>query len=133
MRPLSDAAIAADVVDLVVRDADRAAGALAFLLCRPDATLAQPIVVGDLDGEDPVRVVEHMMTMLTHLPDTPGLVLAIARPSGLVRDADRRLHQQALELCDAHGLVLHGTFLATRAGVSTLPVAQGLRPRRGAA
>ena len=133
MRPLRDPELGADVVDLVVRDADRAEGAIAFLLCRADGTLAQPLVVGDLEGEDPAQVVTHMMTVLAHLPDTTGFVLALARPHGLVSDADRRLHQLTLELCDEHGLVLVGTYLATHAGVTHLPVAGGLQVRHGAA
>lgn len=136
LHSLADPALAADVVDLVVRDADRAAGALAFLLCRADGTLAQPLVVDDVDGvdgEDPLLVVERMAAVVARLPETPGLVVAVARPGGPVTDADRHLHQLALECCEGHGLVLHGTFLATHAGVTHLPVAHGLRLRRGAA
>ncbi|WP_130012231.1 hypothetical protein [Serinicoccus sediminis] len=132
-RVLDDPVVTADVVDLVVSDADRSAGALGFLLCRPGGTLAQPVVVGDLRGEDPLVVVDRMVEVVAHLPDTPGFVLAVARARGLVGDADRRLHQHALDACAAAGLTLWGTYLATHAGVTHLPVAHGLARRHGAA
>lgn len=132
-RVLDDPVLTADVVDLVVSDADRNAGALGFLLCRPGGTLAQPVMVGDLDREDPVDVVTRMVEIIADLPDTPGFVLAIARRRGLVDDADRRVHQRALEASEGAGLTLWGTYLATHAGVSLLPVAAGLVPRTGAA
>ena len=132
-RPLDDPVLAADVVDLVVSDADRAAGALGFLLCRPGGTLAQPVVVGEVAQEDPTQVVARMIPVIADLPDTPGFVLALARPRGGVSDADRALHQYALDACEDAGLTLWGTFLATHAGVTHLPVASGLVPRSGAA
>ncbi|ANS78307.1 hypothetical protein SGUI_0911 [Serinicoccus hydrothermalis] len=125
--------LAADVVDLVVSDADRRAGALGFLLLRPGGALAQPVVVGEVQQEDPVGVVARMIAVIADLPDTPGFVLAIARPRGGVTDIDRALHQYALDACDAAGLRLWGTYLATHAGVTHLPVAAGLVPRTGAA
>ncbi|WP_298885536.1 hypothetical protein [uncultured Serinicoccus sp.] len=132
-RVLDDPVLTADVVDLVVSEADRSAGAIGFLLCRPGGNLAQPVVVGDLHGEDPVRVLDRMVEIITDLPDTPGFVLAIARDRGLVGDADRRLHQHALDACARAGLTLWGTYLATHAGVTQLPVALGLSRRTGAA
>lgn len=148
-RPLTDPQIGADVVDLVVRDIDRATGALAFLLCHEDGSLAQPVVVGGHaddnriaddgwdtfvpDQDDLVAAVRQMTAVIADLPDTPAFVLAIARPHGPVQDADRRLHQLALEQARKRGLILLGTYLATHAGVTHLPVATGLRPHRGAA
>ncbi|WP_151524188.1 hypothetical protein [Serinicoccus kebangsaanensis] len=132
-RSLDDPALAADVVDLVVSDADRSAGALGFLLCRPGGSLAQPVVVGEVGREDPREVVGRMIPVIEDLPDTPGFVLVLARPRGGVTDADRSLHQYALDACQDAGLSLWGTYLATHAGVTHLPVAAGLVPRTGAA
>lgn len=131
-RSLADPVLAADLVDLVVTDKDRAEGALAFLLCRPEGSLAQPLVLNELDG-DPVAAFTRMATIIVGLPGTPGFVLAIARARGPVTDQDRELHQHALEVCRELGLVLWGTYLATHLGVTHLPVALGLEPRRGAA
>lgn len=130
-RSLADPTVAADLVDLVVGDADRQQGALGLLLCRPGGTLAQPVVVGTRSCPDLGRLLHRVVGQLPHVPGVDGLVLAIARPWGGITDADRHLHQVALEVCRAHDLTLWGTFLATSAGVVPLPVARELAPHLG--
>lgn len=130
---LADPDLAADVVDLVVGDRDRSAGGLAFLLCRPDGTLAQPVFVDTSDGGDPVELMGRMAEIIDHVPGVGGLVLGIAKASSVVRDLDRQVHQRAIEVCREHHYELHGTFLASHAGVVELPVAADLRTRPGAA
>lgn len=129
-RSVADPTLAADLVDLVVSDADRREGALGLLLCRPDGTLAQPVIVTTQDCPDVPHLLDLVVDQLPHVPGVGGLVLAIARAWGGVNDADRHLHQVALEVCRAHDLTLWGTFLATSGGVTPLPVAKELAPHR---
>lgn len=134
MHSLADPVLAADVVDLVVSDADRSSGGLTFLLCRADGSLGQPVFVDCEPGDDLVEVVRFMVDTATgHLPGLAGLVLAIAKPYGGLSDADRHLHQRAIELCAAHGCTLWGAYLATLAGVTPLPLAAELAPGRSGA
>lgn len=131
-RPLGDPVIGADVVDLVVNDTDRRQGGLGFLLCRPEGSLAQPVMLTDV-GHDPAGALTAMARVVVDLPATSGFVLAIVRARGGVDDADRALHEYALQVCREHALVLWGTYLVTLAGVRHLPVAAQLRSRSGVA
>lgn len=131
MHSLADPVLAADVVDLVVSEADRSAGGLSFLLCRWDGSLGQPVFVATDGCDDLGEVVRFMVdTALDHLPGMTGMVLAVAKPFGGLTDADRRLHQHALDLCRQHGFILLGTYLATVGRVVPLPVAVELAPDR---
>jgi len=47
-RPLTEPRLVADVLDLLLSDADRLAGGLLIALCDDEARLLQPIVIGDL-------------------------------------------------------------------------------------
>jgi hypothetical protein len=47
-RPLTDPALLSDVLDLVVFEKDRAAGAVSFLLCDDEGRLVQPVTIGEL-------------------------------------------------------------------------------------
>lgn len=133
MRSLADPALAADVVDLVVTDNDRAGGGLAFLLCRCDGSLAQPVFIETEGCPVPADLVGQVAEIIEHVPEVHGLVVAVAKPFGGVTDSDRRVHQQAIEVCRAHGLRLHGTYLATHVGVRVLPVAAELVDRASGA
>lgn len=125
-RSLADPTLAADIVDLVVTDQDRAEGGLAFLLCRADGSLAQPMFIETEGCPVPAELVRQVADVVDHVPEVRGLVVAVAKAFGGVADADRRVHQEAIEVCRGQGLVLHGTFLATRSGVHVLPVAAEL-------
>lgn len=127
-RSLADPLFAADLLDLCVSDADRTTGGLSFLLCRGDGSLAQPVFVGDIPHETALReTVSATVLSCVTLAGIGGVVVGIARSWGLVSDQDRRLHQHALEVCGRALVDLHGTFVVTGAGVTHLPVAQGLR------
>lgn len=127
-RSLADPAFAADVLDLCVSDADRATGGLAVLLCRPDGALSQPLFVAQVPHEAGFReAVSAVVLGALSLPGVDGLVVALVRRRGALADADRRVHQHAIEVCRRAGLTLHGTFLVTAAGVGQLPVAAALR------
>jgi hypothetical protein len=132
-RPLSDPVLTADVIDLVVSDADRRSQGLGFLLCRPGGTLGQPFFVGAQEYADPCQAVTLMTRAAEETPGVAGLVLVLARSGGPVDDADRSVHQHAIDVTRAAGLTLWGTYLATRSGVTALPVAADLGPpRKGA-
>ncbi len=127
-RSLADPVVAADLLDLCVLDADRSSPGLSVLLCRPDGTLAQPVVLGAVPHESALReaIATTVLSSLT-LPGVGGLVLGLLHPWGAVDDRDRRLHQHALEVAARAAVQLHGTFVVTRTGVTHLPVVQGLR------
>lgn len=129
-RSLADPALAADVVDLVVSDLDRSSGGLSFLLCRPGGTLSQPVFVETQGCPDRADVVRQMTDGLREVPEVRGLVLAVAKQFGGLDDDDRRVHDAALQVCRELGLTLHGTYLATHAGVRLLPVAVELTSHR---
>lgn len=130
-RSVADPILAADLVDLVVSDADRREGALGLLLCRGGGQLAQPVMVSTQGCPDVMHLLVTVVDELPSVPGITGLLLALARPWGGVTDADRALHQVALEVCREHDLTLWGTFLATSTGVSQLPVARELAPHLG--
>lgn len=121
-RPLTDAVLAADVLDLCVRDDDRRAPGLAVLYCRPDATLAQPCVVTDMqspaDWDPALRL---MLRSAATLPGVGGVLLGLIRPEGGLHDHERRLHQGAIEVCREAGVRLVGAFLVSARRIEPLP------------
>ncbi len=128
-RSLADPAFAADVLDLCVSDADRYTGGLSVLLCRPDGSLSQPLFVAEVPHESGFReAVSAVVLGALSLPGVDGVVLAFVRRRGAVTDADRRIHQHAIEVCRRALLTLHGTFVVTSVGVTHLPVAGQLQP-----
>lgn len=123
-RSLADRALAPDVVDLVVRDGDRAAGSMTLLLCDDDGRMIQPVTVGDVPdscSEEERRA--FFDAFLDHLGHAlGGVVVAIGRPSGRwPSDSDRDWHESAITACRATGVQLLGTYLATADGVTELP------------
>lgn len=128
-RPLSNPVLAADVLDLCVSDRDRSRGGLSVLLCREDDTLAQPVFVGPLeDAAELPGIAERMVETSRELQGVGGVVLAVVRPWGSVNDADRRVHQRAIEVCGALGVRLLGTYVVTDSEISQLPLARELTP-----
>ena len=128
-RPLSDTTIAADIVDLVVREGDREGGCLSILLCGDDHHLIQPLTITDLDGEPRVVHREPFDAFLSHLgTELGGIVVAVGRPGGLHPDDEARAwHEAAIASCREHGVPLLGTYLATDHGVVEMPVWEELR------
>lgn len=125
-RPLSDATVAPDVVDLVVRDGDREGGCLGILLCGRDHRLLQPVTITDLDGEPHVVHRDPVDTLLGHLSgQIGGVVVAVGRPRGLHPDDEARTwHEAVIASCRDHDVPLLGTYLATVHGVVEMPVWQ---------
>lgn len=117
-RPLSDPRLAADVVDLFVRDDDRLTGSVAVLLCDTEHRLLQPVLVTmDTDPvplADKRLVVQRFTEIVTHGLGA-ALVLAVARPKGAyVTDGDREWHETAIRGCRESGVELLGVFVVTR-------------------
>ena len=127
-RPITDPAIFADIIDLLVSDADRRDGAIHVVLCGPTRRIIQPCAVTDLvsapmDGRR--TVFEPFVHALAG--GAGGLVVAIARPGrAAVIDSDRLWHQAAVEACRAGGIHLFAAAVATPDGVWRLPDAPEL-------
>lgn len=124
-RPLTDTTLAADVVDLVVRDGDRATGCLSILLCDDDLRMVQPISIGDLDeaGPAPGEYRRPFDLIVGGVGDRlGGVVVAIGRPEGTVPDDEARAwHEAAIAACRDHDVPLIGTYLATADAVVEMP------------
>ncbi|MCE1179523.1 MAG: hypothetical protein LWW86_10925 [Micrococcales bacterium] len=119
-RPVHDPEIAADVVDLIVRESDRDDGAVCLLLCHPDGRLLQPVTIG-LEGVSPPLAERREMigALAASLPEDLCVVAAIARRHGYRASDDDRVWHQVL--IDAFGQALSGCFVATHDGVLELP------------
>ncbi len=121
---MTDRAFAADVVDLVVRESDRIDGAVCAVLCRPDLTMLQPILVADIPAEPSPRECRSFVELvLTELGlEVGALVLALGRPCGSVpTDTERTWHQVAIDVCRERDIPLLAAYLATCDGVTELP------------
>lgn len=124
-RPLTDEAIFADVIDLIVTNRDRVDGAAYVLLCGPTDRLLQPCAITDFEKSappDPREVIEPFARIVANTIDDGGIVLAVARNgrSG-VTDSDRRWHQGAVEVCREYGIRLVAVAVATPRGIWRLP------------
>ncbi|MGD8149614.1 hypothetical protein [Ornithinimicrobium sp. Y1694] len=126
-RPLDDPIVGPDVVDLCVSYKDRLGGGLSVLFCRADATLAQPVFIGDFElGDDLALAAERMIEIGTSLPGVGGLVMSVVREVGCPTDEDRRVHQRALEVCASYDMRLVAFNVVTASGITPLAVAPEL-------
>jgi len=123
-RSLDDPVLAADVLDLVVSDADRRRGGVAVLLTE-DGRLAQPMF---LELPHPVPPADRELAttriawVAAQLDPVTGVVVSVVRESGaFVTDDDRSWHDAALAACRAHDVPLLGMFLVTRHVVRPFP------------
>ena len=126
-RPLTEPPLAADIVDLVVREGDRVAGCVTFLLCDERGRLIQPVTITDTDAGagEPRDLVELFLGDLAG--GIGGLVVAVGRPRGHTPDdAARAWHEAAIAACRRHEVPLIGTYLATVHGVVEMPRWPGL-------
>ena len=128
-RPVTDPAITADLLDLVVGDRDRHQGAIGLLLCGPSGRLLQPVVVSvsrdEVQGDDHRRVFDVMAQAFGDLSDgaRPGMLVAVARPDyrHAARD-DARWRDAAVTSCAEHGVDLLGVWLVTPDVIRPLPL-----------
>jgi hypothetical protein len=122
--PLTDETTAADVIDLIIFDEDRAAGCFGMMLCDDQHRGVQPVVVKEVPEDAAMDGVARLLDdVLPLLAETGGSILvARGRPRGRrPSDADRAWHQVTIERCVAHGVRLLGFYLATGDGVHRLP------------
>lgn len=80
--PLTDPALAADVVDLFLGDRDRHADSLMLLLCDEDHRLVQPVMIDGMEWRSSAQEVAESTAFLGHLGEVPSMIAAIssARP-----------------------------------------------------
>jgi hypothetical protein len=127
-RPLSDPALAADVVDLMITLGERQRGTFTVLLCDPDDTYRATISI-DLPSEfdhpaRPVDTADICSTALSpiipavHTAPGTALVLALGRPGPPSWPAlDHEWSTAATHICQAANVRLLGFYVATAAGV----------------
>lgn len=124
-RALDDPHLAADVLDLVVSERDRRAGALAVLLCDETARLVQPVVVDGCPEDSPEEErVRALGTFTEAMGPSGSLLLAIARRDGLsIRAEDRMWVRAARQACGPHVRLL-GVYVITLAGSRLVPAGE---------
>ena len=122
--PLTNRRVAADVIDLIVSDADRNTGCVAVMICDAEARGRQPLVLRDLPPTaGPSALAQLLGLVLPLVAANRGAVLiGRGRPRGTAPDdVDRWWHQTAIDWCADHGVGLLGFYLATRDGICRLP------------
>lgn len=117
-RPVTDPAITADLLDLIVSDRDRATGAIGVLTCGPTRRLVQPVVVTlPPDGAEPsdrALVFDAVCGGITKAGGGGGVLVAVARSGApFVTADDRAWHDAAQASCAAASVELLGTWLVT--------------------
>ncbi|WP_370892416.1 hypothetical protein [Janibacter sp. GXQ6167] len=123
-RALSDTAVAADVVDLVMRESDRINHAVCAIFCRPDLTMLQPMAGAGFFRDTPPHACRSFFDLALGELGLPvgAVVLGLGRPHGTVpTDAERTWHQGAIEFCRDQGVPLLAAYLVTCDGVTELP------------
>jgi hypothetical protein len=121
-RPLTDPALATDVVDLMVTHGERSRGTFAAILCDPDARFRAVITI-DLRAEfaghpldTPNLCATALHPIVPALRTDPGaaLLLALGRPGPPTCPAiDTEWSSAATHLCQAAQVPLLGFYIAT--------------------
>lgn len=122
--PLTDRRVAADVIDLIIGDTDRATGCVGLMICDSEHRGVQPLVLHDIPADaDASGLAQLLRLILPLVTDNGGSVLiGRGRPHGSAPDdVDRAWHQRAIDLCGEAGAPLLGFYLATADGVFRLP------------
>src|SRR4051812_22522527 len=98
--PLTNRRVAADVIDLIIGDADRAVGCVAVMVCDDEDRGIQPILMHDVaPGAGAAVLVELLDLLLPTVAGAGGSVLVgRGRPRGSTPDdIDRAWHQSVNE------------------------------------
>lgn len=122
--PLTDRRVAADVIDLIIGDTDRATGCVGLMICDDEHRGIQPIVLHDVpDDADATGLAQLLGLLLPLVSERRGSVLIGRgrRRGTMPNDIDRAWHQTAIDLCGRAGVPLLGFYLATGDGVFRLP------------
>lgn len=121
---LSDRAHAANVIDLITLEEDRALGCFSAMLCDGENRGRQPVCLQGLKPGAPPDSMDQLLSMVLPLvAQAEGSVLLGRGRPGMLRptDDDRLWHEQAIRACRAHGVRLLGFHVATDEGVVRLP------------
>jgi hypothetical protein len=122
--PLTDPAVQADVVDLMVGIDERRAGAVGLMVCDDGDRGIQPIVVTDLpEGAGEADLLRLLDLVLPLVGEARGaLLVGRGRRRGLVPSEDDRCwHRATIDACGRHGVRLLGFHLASPEGVVPVP------------
>ena len=122
-QPLTDSRHVADVLDLIVSDADRRSGGLAMLLCDDQGRLQQPVFISDVDYDSSeaerclmfARFVGHLASQVD------SILFALARADGLSITADDESWARAIQYACSGEVRLLGFHLVTRDGSRLVP------------
>jgi hypothetical protein len=122
--PLTDPALAADVIDLIIGEEARASGAIGFMLCDARDRGLQPVVLPDVpdtaDADGLHQLLEHLLPLVAE--EGGSVLVGRGRRRGLTpSDTDREWHELTIAACARHGVRLLGYYLATADGIVALP------------
>jgi len=124
-RPLTEPRLVADVLDLLLSDADRRAGGLVIALCDDDARLLQPIVIGDFPARaaagEGAEVLAPLFSGLAEDGRSGSLLLALGRPDGLSITPGDQAWRDAAEHACAGAFRLLGVHVVTPDGSREIP------------
>lgn len=123
-QPLTDPAVATDVVDLMVSLGERQRGTFTVLLCDPDDSYRATITI-DLRSQFAAltpalgtpdtcsSVLSPIIPAVHTAPDTP-LILALGRPGpAVLPELDTEWAEAGTHLCQAAGIRLLGFYIAS--------------------
>ncbi len=122
--PLTDGRVAADVIDLIISDTDRATGCVGLMICDEEHRGIQPIVLHDVPPDAGATGLADLLGLLLPVVAANGgsVLIGRGRARGTVpNDIDRSWHQLAIDRCADHDVELLGFYLATGDGVVRLP------------
>lgn len=123
-RPVTDTDIFEGVIDLVVTEPSRRAGALYLLLTHPDGRMLQPVAIhGVPSGAPGVEDARHWHEVLAGLAEHGARALIVARArrgTPEVTPDDEALFEVLAGAAEAAGLDLQGRAIATPSGIVTL-------------
>jgi len=124
-RPLTEPALVADVLDLIVSHRARHVGALVLLLCDGSDRLVQPVeitephVAGDV--HEFAAGLRSLFDMLADLDPAAGVIAALARRGGLSVTPDDARWAEAIARATAGRVRLLGVHLVTPDGCRPVP------------
>ena len=119
-RPLTEPQLVADVLDLLVSEADRAAGAILIALCDGERRLLQPMIIGELPARaasgDCADMVEPLLGELAAQGLAAAVLVALARPGDPTIGPGDQRWRAAVERACADGFELIGVHVVTAKG-----------------